>query len=424
MSTGAPEPSTTRPPSEGGWSRFGAELPTGGSGTDGPDPVGTASAPLGAGGSSRWDPIPPFRPSGDRDAYDEVIWGADLGLAATTSGPADGPVVTGHGLTPTGSVPATPPRGRLPETPVEYPQLLRGPTRARWRPLATLLVFLALFAVLSVTPFLVAMAYAAVTGVGDIELWMDEQLAEGAVTEPGGYLFLMFSLIILIPAAMLSIWAVHRIRPRFLSSVAGGLRWRWLLRCVVVLAPLWVVYLTVSTIVDPPQSPRSTDWLALLIIGLLLTPWQAAAEEYAFRGWLAQNIGAYFARPLVAFLVPTVIAAAAFAAAHGSPDPWILADLALFSVVASVMTWRTGGLEAAIVMHAVNNVGIDIVVSAVGGFDESLVGAETTSSPLSFAISAALSLIALGLVLWQARRRGLDRFYRPTAPRESGLRTS
>ena len=37
------------------------------------------------------------------------------------------------------------------------------------------------------TPFLVAMAYAAVTGVGDIELWMDEQLAEGAVTEPGGY---------------------------------------------------------------------------------------------------------------------------------------------------------------------------------------------------------------------------------------------
>ena len=353
-------------------------------------------------GPARWEPIPSFRPS--RDApYDEVLWGADLGLAPTVT------------MGSTQPLPPVPPRPRMPEIPVEYPQLLRGPTRARWRPVVTLLVFLGLVAVLSVTPFLVAIPYAALTGVGNIELWLDEQLSEGAVIDPGGYLFLLFSLIILIPAAMLSIWAVHRIRPRFLSSVAGGLRWRWLLRCVVVLAPLWAVYLTISTVTDPPQSPRSADWVAMLVIGLLLTPWQAAAEEYAFRGWLTQNIGSYFARPLVAFLVPAGVAAVAFSAAHGSPDPWILADLAVFSVVASVMTWRTGGLEAAIVLHAVNNVGIDIVTSVVGGFDEAMVSAETTGSPLSVAISALLSLIALALVLWQARRRGVDRFYRPLA---------
>jgi len=298
---------------------------------------------------------------------------------------------------------------------VDYPQQLRGPTRARWRPVVTLLVFLALFGVLSVLPFLVAVAYAGLTGVENIGLWLDEQLSEGAVMDPGGYVYLNLSLVVLIPAAMLSIWAVHRIRPRFLSSVAGGLRWRWLLRCVVVLSPLWAVYLTLSTVTDPPQSPRSADWVALLIIGLLLTPWQAAAEEYAFRGWITQNVGAYFSRPVVAFVVPTVIAAAAFAAAHGSPDPWILADLAVFSVVASVMTWRTGGLEAAIVMHAVNNVGIDIIVNTVGGFDEAMVGAETTGTPLSFAVSALISLIALALVLWQARRQKLDRWFRPSA---------
>lgn len=349
---------------------------------------------------------------------DGPLWGADQGLAPTDSVVASGTPPYGRppyaGL-PSQSVPAVPRRDRLPVTPVEYPQLLRGPTRARWRPIVTLVVFLGMVAVLSVAPILVAGAYAAFTGEGDIERWLDE-LAEGALTDPPGYLYLNLSLVILIPASMLSIWAVHRIRPRFLSSVAGGLRWRWLLRCVVVLSPLWVVYLTVSTVTDPPQSPRPAAWVTLLVIGLLLTPWQAAAEEYAFRGWLTQNIGAYFARPLVSFLVPTVVAAAAFAAAHGSPDPWILADLAVFSVVASVMTWRTGGLEAAIVMHAVNNVGIDIVVNTVGGFDEAFVGAETAGSPLSFAISAALSLVALALVLWQARRRGIDRFYRPPTP--------
>lgn len=218
---------------------------------------------------------------------------------------------------------------------------------------------------------------------------------------------------VLIPAAMLSIWAVHRVRPRYLSSVAGGLRWRWLLRCLVVLVPLWAVYLAVSTITDPPQSPRSDQWVALLAIGVLLTPWQAAAEEYAFRGWLTQNLGSYVARPLLAFAVPAVIVAAGFAAAHGSPDPWVLGELAVFSLAASVMTWRTGGLEAAIVMHTVNNVGIDVIVNTVGGFEEAMVGAETTSSPVSFLVSLVLHGIAVVLVLWQARRAGVDRRFRP-----------
>lgn len=297
---------------------------------------------------------------------------------------------------------------------MEYPQLLRGPTRAWWRPILTLILFVVLVGLLSILPVLVTLAYGAVSGQRDLGVTLDQLSDESAVSQPAAYLYLNLALIVLIPAAMLSIWVVHRIRPRFLSSVAGGLRWRWLLRCLVVLAPLWAVYLLISTVVDPPQSARPEHWIVLLGMGLLLTPWQAAAEEYAFRGWLTQNVGAYFARPLVAIAVPAVIAAAAFAAAHGSPDPWILADLAALSLTASVLTWRTGGLEAAIVLHAVNNVGIDIIVNTLGGFEDSVVGAETTGTWLSFTVSLLLDLIALVLVLWQARRSGVDRWYRPS----------
>ena len=148
-------------------------------------------------------------------------------------------------------------------------------------------------------------------------------------------------------------------------------------------------------------------------MGLLLTPWQAAAEEYAFRGWLTQNIGAYFARPLVAVVVPAIVAAAAFAAAHGSPDPVVLADLAAFSLTASFLTWRTGGLEAAIVLHTVNNVGIGIIGNAVGGFEESFVGADTRGAPLTLGVSLLMYGIAIALVLWQARRSAVDRWFRP-----------
>lgn len=295
--------------------------------------------------------------------------------------------------------------------PVEYPQLLRGPTMAWWRPVVSLLLFLAIFAVLSVFLLTGIVAYWAATGAEVLE----DPLADFSLAEPANYVYLNASLIVLIPAAMLSTWAVHQIRPGYVSSVVGRVRWRWLGRCVLVLAPVWAVYLTISVVTDPPRSSRPEQWVALLVIGLLLTPWQAAAEEYAFRGWLAQNIGAYLARPLLAFAVPAVVAAAGFAAAHGSPDPWILADLAAFSLAASVLTWRTGGLEAAIALHLVNNVGLDVVVNTVGGFDEVLVDADTTGSPMSLAVSLLMYALAVSLVLWQARRCRVDRRFRPVA---------
>ena len=298
---------------------------------------------------------------------------------------------------------------------MEYPQLLRGPTRAWWRPLLTLLLFALFFGLLSILPVVVALAYGAVSSRRDLGVTLEQLTDASAVSQPAAYLYLNLALIVLIPAAMLSTWAVHRIRPRFLSSVAGGLRWRWLLRCLLTLAPVWAIYLVISTVVEPPQSARPEHWLVLLVMGLLLTPWQAAAEEYAFRGWLTQNVGAYFAHPLVAVVMPAIIAAAAFAAAHGSSDPWVLADLAAFSLTASFLTWRTGGLEAAIVLHTVNNVGIGIIANLVGGFEESFVGGETRGAPLTLAISLLMYGITIVLVLWQARRSAVDRRFRPQA---------
>ena len=177
-----------------------------------------------------------------------------------------------------------------------------------------------------------------------------------------------------------------------------------------------MVYLAVSTLVDPPQSGRPEQWGVLLVMAVLLTPGQAAAEEYVFRGWVMQNVGAYVARPLVALVVSTVIGAAAFAAAHGSPDPWVLADLGLFAVVASMLTWRTGGLEAAIVMHTVNNLGVFAVTVTIGGWAEAFVGEETTGTPLAFGISVLLHGTALALIWWQAKRVGLNPWFRPVLP--------
>ena len=71
---------------------------------------------------------------------------------------------------------------------------------------------------------------------------------------PPGFLYLNLALAALIPTAGLSIWVAHRIRPRYLSSVAGGLRWKWLLRCLLVTLPVWLLYTGLGFLAEPPPA--------------------------------------------------------------------------------------------------------------------------------------------------------------------------
>jgi uncharacterized protein len=295
----------------------------------------------------------------------------------------------------------------LPDGPRPYQQMLRGPLYRWWKPLLCLLLVipLALFMMgLAIVPVLIAVW---ITGA-DLIATMDI-----ANLGPIGFIYLNLSLIVFIPASGLSIWIVHGIRPRFLSSVAGGIRWKWLLRCVAVILPLWALYAGLAALAEPPSSPPPDQWAALLVIVLLMTPLQAAGEEYLFRGWIMQNVGAWFARPMVGLVVSLIVSAVAFSSAHLSPDPWILGTIACLGLAAGIATWRTGGLEAAIAIHAVNNVLSYVVVMIFGGWSEAFVGPQSTGTPMMLVLALAVSGIALALVLWQAKRAGIQPNYQP-----------
>jgi len=89
---------------------------------------------------------------------------------------------------------------------------------------------------------------------------------------------------------------------------------------------------------------------------------QAAAEEYFTRGWLLQAVGAYGRRPWL----PIAVQAVVFAALHGWGTPWGFADLVVFGSVAGWLTVRTGGLEASIALHVVNNLLGGLISAAYG----------------------------------------------------------
>lgn len=328
--------------------------------------------------------------------------------------PQGGLPPAGYGPLPYWGPPPRPPA--MPLEPVRYSQLLRGPRHRWWKPLLTALLAGAIALGLSAVTVLPPLVVGLVTGVPDLPGYVFTTLGEIDDLGPVGFVGLNLSLAILIPTVMLSIWAVHGVRPRFSTSVTGGLRWGWMRRCLLVVVPIWVLYVGISLLLDPTGGPRSASWGVLLVVAVVMTPFQAAGEEYLFRGWIMQVVGSWFGRPVVGLVVTTVVSTVTFSAAHGSFDVWVLANIGCLTVAACLATWRTGGLEAAIALHAVNNVLAFAAVILFGGWQDAFVGADTEGTLGQFAVAAVVHGLALALIWWQAGRVGLPHLSRPASP--------
>lgn len=107
-------------------------------------------------------------------------------------------------------------------------------------------------------------------------------------------------------------------------------------------APVITINTLMLAALIPVALPRSEDWGWMRVMAFVLTPFQAAGEEYLFRGWVLASVGSWFRRPVVGWIVGGLVSTAIFALAHGSLDVWILLDLGAFAAAAVWLTWRTG----------------------------------------------------------------------------------
>ncbi|WIY83630.1 type II CAAX endopeptidase family protein [Propionimicrobium sp. PCR01-08-3] len=159
---------------------------------------------------------------------------------------------------------------------------------------------------------------------------------------------------------------VHGRHPRWLCSVQPGFRWRYTAACALASVVLLNAVYWVSHLDDlPTWSPDDHVWWWLLAIGLT-APLQAAGEEFLFRGYLLQVCGTVSKSPWLAVAISAVI----FAALHGSQNLPLLADRLAFGLLAGALVVLTGGLEASIAAHAVNNVFAFGYAAAAGNLAE------------------------------------------------------
>jgi membrane protease YdiL (CAAX protease family) len=222
-----------------------------------------------------------------------------------------------------------------------------------------------------------------------------------------------------IPAVWLVAWALHGLRPGWVASVVGRLRWRWFAVCLGLSVVALVLTLMVGALL-PSQGSGTVDvagsvndWSSelrdFLLVVLLLTPLQAAGEEYVFRGYLAQTFGGIGVRwgRRVGASAAVMIPALLFALAHGvGQDVPIFLDRFAFGLVAGALVLLTGGLEAGIAMHVVNNFFAFGLALAFGDMTETLNPSDGTWWALPVTLTQSVSYLLLGV--WMARRMGVE----------------
>lgn len=328
---------------------------------------------------------------------------------------------------------AAPPLTAQPLAPREYAQALRGPRHRWWRPLLGLVAVTACTVVLFGAMLLYALAFVVAQVLG-AELPDPTTLTDAWFVSPAGLLVTNLGLALGIPLALVATWAQAG-RAGLVSSVLGRVRWRLLLGALgvslLLLVPLTFASDLLLTQLDLPVdggtgvgagAEAGTDagtgadetgwwpltpasgWLALSVVILLTTPLQAAGEEYFFRGWMSQWIGSMLRWRWAAIAVPAAVSALLFAMAHGAQSPWLFADRLVFGLVASLLVWRSGGLELAVALHAANNLLAFGLGIAYDGLEDSLLITEV--APVEGAASITVTVITtLVLLLWARRRK-------------------
>ncbi|MBP1326661.1 membrane protease YdiL (CAAX protease family) [Leucobacter exalbidus] len=327
------------------------------------------------------------------------------------SAPQDSPAPPQPGATPQPAQPAMPQWAaqrrvwRTVETePLEYHRLLRGTAGYRWwKPLLLLLLSGVYFGV-----FTVVVGFASIP----LMMWLDpsylNDIAAGTgeildTQRPVSVFVSLVSIIVMIPAVMLAMLSMGMRPVGRIWSVAGRMRWglfgKLMGVAVASVVVMNLVGIVAGLVLDPATASAplasqddSFSWqlagISMLLV-LLLVPFQAAAEEVVFRGLFMQVLGSWVKNPWLAILLPTL----GFAAAH-IYDMWGLAAVGLMGGVAAWLSWRTGGLEAAIAIHIVNN------LIAFGFMAAGLAGSTAQTESSGGAGTLIGEIAGLGTFIW------------------------
>ncbi|NNG19599.1 CPBP family intramembrane metalloprotease [Naumannella sp. ID2617S] len=291
----------------------------------------------------------------------------------------------------------------------DYQQRLAIERPAAWRGILALLLLLVTFGV--------QMAVFGGIGIGIDLLTGRYSPANGSPTMSPALLgSSVAGLATLIPISMGIQRLMFGVPARSLHSVFNRFRWRLLGRAALVVVPVWTVYMVAfSSLIPQPTKPMPMiDVIAYAAIGLLIIPFQAAGEEYAFRGLALRVAASWGGGPRAGLVLGVLVSSLLFMVAHASTDVWLNLYYFTFGACLALIAWRTGGLELPVLVHAVNNVlatlvGLIFQSDLDKGFDRS-----AGAGSVHMMIPAAMLVVTAAVVWWRTGPRPVTGPAEPT----------
>lgn len=299
--------------------------------------------------------------------------------------------------------PETPPRDGGPAAepepagPTPYLLAMRDASWAWWRPVAGLLLI----------AFLLGIALV-LAGIVEVLTGVDAQLDPVPLTWRG-LLVTDLLLAAALPAVLLAWPVVHDVGPGRGASDAGRLRLPLLQRSTllalvtagagIALATAGAVLLAGREITGPVPA---VGWV--LVVGLLTVPLRAAAEEYLFRGYLSQAVAGWIGRPRAGAVAAAVVSSVLWAALYGTDDRVGFLGRVALGLAASAAVALTGGLEAAIALHAV--CGVVVLLLGAGLGEDAVPGLVPQGPGPALALLGAAGLAGYVAVLERRAARG------------------
>jgi membrane protease YdiL (CAAX protease family) len=298
--------------------------------------------------------------------------------------------------------------------PTPYHRMLRTWTYEWWKPaVGILLVFVGFFVVTSMVYIVVAGVVAAFRSGS----WLDNFMASADLTNvrPETLFALNLGLGSMILVTWFVIRVLHGLRPRWLTSVVPRMRWKFFAVCLGLSVIALAAQVAVGSVlpgdggggVGGKLNDFTTSTAIAALVVFLTTPLQAAGEEYVFRGYLLQAVGSLFSNRWVAIGATGLL----FALAHGVQNFPLFFDRLSFGLIAAWLVTRTGGLEAGIALHVLNNFLAFGLALTYGNLSETL--NVTEASWWNIALTVTQSAVYAALVLYVARRMGLQTLTRP-----------
>lgn len=232
---------------------------------------------------------------------------------------------------------------------------LADPKHRWWAPLVEAVIGAPIYVVLALVCLFITSAVLIFQGLNIFGL-TTTQLETLALQNPSVFALFFGSVALMFPCLWLARIIVGPKPWGLIHSVEDRLRWRWLVTCTAIAAALCVLLplgIDVASGASYPLQPKTSGSSLMMMLAfiILIVPFQAYAEELVFRGFLMQSIGRWLKHPAWAIVLPAPL----FMLGH-LYDLWGQLSVLVMGLAAGYITWRTGGLEAAIALHTVNNI--------------------------------------------------------------------